>query len=87
MTGAPGWSTWQVGQRVVVRRRLHDVPAGEPGHTDVLGELVASDATGVTVRTRSGDVRVPAQDIALGKVVPPAPVRRVSPRPPEPRRR
>lgn len=72
--GAP-WRAWAPGQRVVVRRRL---PAGEPQpYTDVLGDLVAVDDAGVTVRTRrSGDVRVPGAEIALGKVVPPAPARR-----------
>ena len=72
--GAP-WRAWRPGQRVVVRRRL---PAGEPQpYTDVLGDLVAVDDDGVTVRTRrAGDVRVPGTEIALGKVVPPAPERR-----------
>lgn len=69
------WRTWSVGLRVVVRRRL---PPGEPQpFTDVLGDLVAVDDAGVTVRTRrAGDVRVPGDEIALGKVVPPAPERR-----------
>jgi hypothetical protein len=69
------WRTWAVGQRVVVRRRL---PAGEPQpYTDLLGDLVAVDDAGVTVRTRrAGDVRVPGGEIALGKLVPPAPGRR-----------
>ena len=69
------WRAWRPGQRVVVRRRL---PAGEPQpYTDVLGDLVAVDDDGVTVRTRrAGDVRVPGAEIALGKVVPPAPERR-----------
>ncbi|MBU5424681.1 hypothetical protein KQI48_18570 [Cellulomonas hominis] len=60
---------------MVVRRRL---PAGEPQpYTDVLGDLVAVDDEGVTVRTRrAGDVRVPGDEIAIGKVVPPAPPRR-----------
>ncbi|WP_282946833.1 hypothetical protein [Cellulomonas endometrii] len=84
MTDDPGtpdapWRAWRVGQRVVVRRRL---PAGEPQpYTDVLGDLVAVDDAGVTVRTRrSGDVRVPRAEIAIGKLVPPAPERR-RPRP------
>ncbi|WP_233571505.1 putative acetyltransferase [Cellulomonas triticagri] len=69
------WRAWRVGDRVVVRRRL---PEGSPQpYTDVLGDLLAVDADGVTVRTRrAGDVRVPGAEIALGKVVPPAPVRR-----------
>ncbi|HYQ74523.1 hypothetical protein [Cellulomonas sp.] len=73
--GDAPWRAWRAGQRVVVRRRL---PAGEPQpYTDVLGDLVAVDDEGVTVRTRrAGDVRVPGAEIALGKVVPPAPERR-----------
>jgi hypothetical protein len=78
-TAAP-WRAWRPGQRVVVRRRL---PAGEPQpYTDVLGDLVAVDADGVTVRTRrAGEVRVPGAEIALGKVVPPAPAPRTRRRP------
>jgi hypothetical protein len=34
------------------------------------------DDDGVLVRTRHGDVRVPAADIVLTKLVPPAPVDR-----------
>jgi hypothetical protein len=56
---------------VVVRRRL---AAG--GWTDVLGDLLAVSDDGVVVRTRRGDVAVPAAEIALGKPVPPAPARR-----------
>lgn len=69
------WRAWRAGQRVVVRRRL---PAGSPEpYTDVLGELLVVDDAGVTVRTRrAGDVRVPGDQIAIGKVVPPAPERR-----------
>ncbi|WP_246036638.1 putative acetyltransferase [Cellulomonas telluris] len=82
----PPWRAWAPGVRVVVRRRRDDLPAGapaggdEPPYTDVLGDLLAVDDAGLTVRTRRGDVRVPAADVLLGKVVPPAPVRR--PRPP-----
>jgi hypothetical protein len=74
-TTGPPWRAWRVGQRVVVRRRQ---PPDEPQpYTDVLGDLVAVDDAGVTVRTRrAGDVRVPGAEIALGKVVPPAPERR-----------
>jgi hypothetical protein len=66
---------------VVVRRRL---PEGSPQpYTDVLGDLLVVDDEGVTVRTRrQGDVRVPGEEIAIGKIVPPAPVRR-RPVPPE----
>ncbi|WP_421740591.1 hypothetical protein [Cellulomonas sp.] len=78
------WRTWSPGVRVVVRRLRDDLPAthtelpGErvPRHTDVLGDLLAVDDDGVLVRTRRGDVRVPAADIVLTKLVPPAPVRR-----------
>lgn len=61
-----GWLEWPVGVRVVVRRRL---PDGR--YSDVLGDLLASDDDGVTVRTRRGDVRVSAEEIAIGKIVPP----------------
>jgi hypothetical protein len=71
---APGprdWRSWTVGTRVVVRRTL---PEG--GWTDVLGDLLEVGPEGVLVATRRGPVRVPADEIALGKPVPPAPVRR-----------
>lgn len=64
-------SAWQPGVRVVVRRRL-----AEGGFTDVLGDVVESTAGHVVVRTRRGDVTVPADEIALGKQVPPAPMPR-----------
>lgn len=66
------WTQWPVGERVVVRRRL---PDGK--FSDVLGELLATDDTGVRVRTKTGDeVTVAAAEIAVGKVVPPARPRR-----------
>lgn len=73
MTGRAdaAWTAWAVGARVVVRRRL---PDGR--FSDALGELLATDPSGVVVRTRRGDVRVEAADIAVGKVVPPARPRR-----------
>jgi hypothetical protein len=74
MNDAAHWSTWTVGLRVVVRRRLG--PDEDHVYTDVLGELTRVDATGVTVETRHGTVDVPGDEIALGKVVPPAPPRR-----------
>jgi len=81
---ADGWRSWSPGVRVVVRRRRDDLPeprpdhadAHEPQHSDVLGDLLAVDDDGVLVRTRRGDVRVPAVDIVLTKLVPPAPVGR-----------
>jgi hypothetical protein len=57
-----------VGVRVVVRRRL---VTGEL--SDVLGDLLATGPEGVRVRTRRGDVAVPAEDIVIGKLVPPPP--------------
>ena len=65
------WTSWPVGARVVVRRRL---PEG--GYSDVLGELLATGPDRVRVRTRAGDVEVPAAEIAVGKVVPPPRPRR-----------
>jgi len=63
----PEWTRWPVGARVVVRRRLPDGT-----YSDALGELLATGPDGVVVRTRRGDVRVEAAEIAVGKVVPPA---------------
>lgn len=62
------WEAWSPGVRVVVRRALPD-----GGWSDVLGELLETGPDGVRVLTRRGEVRVPAGEIALGKVVPPAP--------------
>ena len=62
-----------------MRRALDDVPtdAPPPHYTDVVGDLLAVDETGVLVRTRRhGDVHVPAAAIRLTKVVPPARPRR-----------
>ena len=70
------WREWPVGTRVVVRRRL---PGG--GFSDVLGDLLANDDAGVLVRTRRGDVHVPAEEIYLGKPVPPPPAPRNRRRP------
>jgi GNAT superfamily N-acetyltransferase len=69
----------QVGQRVVLRRRLPDGSAG-----DLLGDLIrwddeSADHPLVTVRTRAGEVTVAAADVLGGKPVPPAPRRRGRP--------
>ncbi len=81
MTGTEPWRTWTAGMRVVVRRRL---PEGSPQpYTDVLGDLLVVDGDGVTVATRRGTVRVEGTEIAIGKVVPPAPHRRRPPHQPE----
>lgn len=69
--------TWPVGARVVVRRRL---PEG--GYSDVLGELLANDESGVRVMTRTGEVHIPADVIAVGKRIPPPPPPRARRRPP-----
>jgi hypothetical protein len=53
----------------------HGTDAG-PSLTDALGELLAIDDDGVTVRTRRGDITVPASAITLGKRVPQPPPRR-----------
>jgi ribosomal protein S18 acetylase RimI-like enzyme len=71
-----------VGRRVVLRHRLPDGRA-----TDVLGELLTwtvpadtpdgrAEQGHVVVATARGPVRVALRDVLLGKVVPPAPVRR-----------
>jgi N-acetylglutamate synthase len=60
-----------VGTRVSIRRRLPDGRA-----TDAVGDMLASDAEGCTVRTRRhGDQRIRWQDVVAGKPVPPPPVR------------
>lgn len=66
-----GWRAWPVGVRVVVRRRL---PGG--GFSDALGDLLAVGPEGVRVATRRGEVDVPADQIVVGKLVPPPPPRR-----------
>ncbi len=84
----PFWRSWTVGERVIVRYRLAEATTGPggaaeaarvlhagagPSLTDALGELLAIDDDGLTVRTRRGDVAVPASAITLGKRVPPPP--------------
>ncbi|MGO1315447.1 MAG: hypothetical protein ACTMIR_00185 [Cellulomonadaceae bacterium] len=67
------WLAWPLGQRVMIRRRIVDETHV---YTDLLGEILDRDDSGVTLRTRRGDVRVPAAEIAIGKPVPPPPPRR-----------
>jgi GNAT superfamily N-acetyltransferase len=58
-----------VGHRVVVRRivgRRDDRPV----FTDLLGDLLDWSETEITVRTKSGEVRVPKDEIARAKRVP-----------------
>jgi hypothetical protein len=70
------WLQWPLGARVVVRRRL---PDGR--YSDVLGELVRRGPDGVDVLRTDGTEHVPAEEIAIGKVVPPPPRDRRSFRP------
>jgi hypothetical protein len=66
-----------VGQRVVVRRRLPDGRL-----TDVLGVLERWDDAAAVVRSRTGDATVVARaDVVAGKRIPPPPVRRGPARP------
>jgi GNAT superfamily N-acetyltransferase len=58
-----------VGHRVVVRR-IVGMRDNRPLFTDVLGELVEYAETDITVRTRSGAVRVPKNEIVRAKPVP-----------------
>lgn len=74
--GPPPWLSWPIGARVVVRRRL-----AEGGFSDVLGAVLTCDDDGVRIDTRQGPVHVPAADIAVGKLIPPAPPRRGPRRP------
>ena len=68
------WRTLTPGVRVVVRRRLGSDEVLL--YSDVLGDLLTVDDDGVVIETRRGVVQIPAQDIALAKIVPPAPARR-----------
>lgn len=68
-----------VGQRVVVRRRLsgQSGPTGGQAYTDVLGILEAWDEVVLRVR-RSDDtiVEMPIADVARARRVPPPPTAR-----------
>lgn len=61
------WMSWRAGERVVVRYRQAD------GLHDALGDLLEVGRDAVVVRTRRGDVRVPAAAMVTGKRVPPPP--------------
>ncbi len=63
---ATPWLAWPTGAKVMVRRRL---PEG--GYADVVGLLVARDADHLVVHGRRGVVRIEADEVAIGKVVPP----------------
>lgn len=61
----PGVS--HIGQRATIRVRVPGRgPSGGPALSDVVGEVLAVDATSVTVRRRSGEVTtVPRQAIVV----------------------
>ncbi|EEH63621.1 hypothetical protein HMPREF0044_0640 [Gleimia coleocanis DSM 15436] len=61
------WMQWQVGQRVVVRYRLAD------GRHDALGHLLEVEPDYVVVNTRRGVVKVLAETMVTGKLVPESP--------------
>lgn len=73
------WLAWPLGARVIVRRRL-----AEGGYSDVVGDVLTADDDGVQVETRRGPVHVPAAEIAIGKLIPPAQPRRPRRNPFEP---
>jgi N-acetylglutamate synthase len=65
-----------VGHRVVVRRFVGVGGSGRPIYSDLLGELTAADAEGLTVRTERGDEYLIATgDVAAAKRVGPRPTR------------
>lgn len=61
------WLKWRVGQRVVVRYRLED------GRHDALGHLLEVAEDFVVVNTRRGVVKVLAETMVTGKLVPESP--------------
>ncbi|WP_432985824.1 GNAT family N-acetyltransferase [Dactylosporangium sp. CA-233914] len=65
-----------VGQRVVVRRFV-GMRDERPVFSDILGHLLEATETHLTIRARTGAVRVPVAEIALAKTVPPR--RRLTP--------
>ena len=70
----------RVGARVVVRHRLPEVdPRTGANLTDVVGDLVETDAASLVVRTRRGVVTVPRSLVTALKEIPPTPSRRGSP--------
>ncbi|MFI5906684.1 GNAT family N-acetyltransferase [Dactylosporangium sp. NPDC051541] len=65
-----------VGQRVVIRRMM-GMRDARPVFSDILGHLLEATETHLTVRARTGAVRVPIAEIARAKPVPPR--RRLTP--------
>lgn len=80
--GANVLSSTQVGQRVVVRRRLpsdFDGTAQRPVYGDVLGILESWTGGRLAVRRADGElVHIAEQDVVAGKPIPPRPARRTS---------
>ncbi len=60
-----------LGQRMVVRR-IVAVREGRPLFSDTLGDLIALDETHLTIRTRTGEVRIARADVHRAKRVPPS---------------
>ena len=69
----------RVGRRVAVRRRL--LPSDPTGavFTDVTGELLRADGSGIEVDSRHGRVRVEWADVVAAKEIPPKASRRGHP--------
>ncbi|QBI21181.1 hypothetical protein ER308_17465 [Egibacter rhizosphaerae] len=66
-----------VGRRVSLRVRRPEARQGEPGHTDVLGELRRWDHGELEIARRDGSVAVVAEDdVVAGRTVPPPPPKR-----------
>lgn len=66
-----------VGARITVRHMVADGDTGRSVPTDVVGELVAADASTWHVQRRSGEVvAVPVERVVASKLLPPAPPRR-----------
>ena len=66
------WLQWPLGARVVVRRREDD------GLYDAVGELLEASPDHVLLRTRKGEVRIPALKMVTGRLVEP-PIRQAMP--------
>ncbi|GAA1246272.1 GNAT family N-acetyltransferase [Kitasatospora nipponensis] len=71
-----------VGRRVSVRRieGARDPATGRPVFRDAIGVLTSWDEHELTVATRDSEVRIAADRLVAGKVVPPFPVRPAEPR-------
>ena len=61
------WMSWEIGDRVVLRRKEED------GFYDALGYLLEKSPHYVVIQTRKGNIKVPAEKMVTGKKVPPPP--------------